>query len=262
MRLKSNAVWHSLPGVVAAYQPIAAPDPVAARQNVGVNMRRVGQYSAAPGVAPTWSATTGWTFNGTDQFLRAGVISSNEVSLLCRFSDGPSSSTTIVVALGATWCIVAPHGGSTQYGNGVTYMHGGTARVKAPPLVSGVLGLTPARCYRNGIDDGAVPDLQTLERMICIGAEGINATGSSVSRHFPGKIQAVAVCVRTFSPAEFWLASRQMAYCNSNPDWNAWARRRMYFYAPAPAAGRVGIYGRRGAVALPGGVSIGTVNDA
>jgi hypothetical protein len=29
-----------------------------------------------------------------------------------------------------------------------------------------------------------------------------------------------------------WTASRQMAYCDVNPDWNVWARRRQWYLAP------------------------------
>lgn len=56
---------------VAAYQPVGASDYAASK----VNIANPGTYNAEDGAAyPTWEVTTGWTFNGSSQYLNSGVI--------------------------------------------------------------------------------------------------------------------------------------------------------------------------------------------
>lgn len=50
---------------MAAYQPIGAASLAASY----VNLASAGTYDAAPGTAPTFATATGWTFNGTTQYL-------------------------------------------------------------------------------------------------------------------------------------------------------------------------------------------------
>jgi hypothetical protein len=80
-------------------------------------------------------------------------------------------------------------------------------------------------------------------------------TGGSLGGYWNGYIGACAFYGRALSEAEIVSVSRQMLYCNANPDWSVWGVRRKWFYAPAEDAptGSVKIYpGRQ----LGGGVSI------
>jgi hypothetical protein len=54
---------------IAVYQPKGAADLAASY----VNLANPGTYDAAPGTAPTFDAATGWTFNGSTQYLTTGV---------------------------------------------------------------------------------------------------------------------------------------------------------------------------------------------
>ncbi len=84
----SNGNWWEAggsTGVVAAYQPIGASD----LANSYVNKANPGTYNAAPGVAPTWVANSGWTFNGTTQWLNTAVAAplTQDWSMFARFSN-------------------------------------------------------------------------------------------------------------------------------------------------------------------------------
>lgn len=267
MRVKSNAVWHSLPGVIAAYQPIAAPDPLAARQNVAHSGARFGVYNAVAGVLPTWSAVTGWTFNGSSQYLATGIIPAinQSWSAVCRFSGATAKNYAVPFGVqdalhGNGVFGIIPN--STTYGRvyenpGALLMGSGTG------VLAGVMGISRNAGYLNGIAEaGTIPATPTTANVYPIFIGSRNQTNTP-ALYFNGSVRCLLIASRPLTPSEVWLASRQMAYAEQNPNWNAWSRRRMYFYAPSAAvAGRVGIYGRRGAVALPGGVRIGTVNDA
>lgn len=58
---------------VAAYQPIRAASLLASY----INLANPGKYNAAPGVAPTFDASTGWIFDGTTQYLDTSIYAEN-----------------------------------------------------------------------------------------------------------------------------------------------------------------------------------------
>lgn len=232
-RVKSNAVWHSLPGIICAYQPIAAPNPLAARQNVAHGGARFGVYTAALGVAPTWAGANGWTFNGSTTYLRTNLYPSYSISVLVRFSNAAALNN------GQLFGSYSTPIGNSRYGiipnstiPGVAYSYDESV-VVTPGLSSGVLGIAGAAGYRNGIFDATLSATETVSSATMDIGRRNNATVPDL--YYSGNIQAIVFVSRTLSFAEAWLASRQMAYCEQNPDWNAWARRRRYYYAPQAA---------------------------
>ena len=248
---KSNAVWFNLPGVVAAYQPIAAPDPFAARQNVAHEMRLIGRYTAMPGVLPTWSAAAGLSFNGTTQYLTTGIVPTSQAqTYLLRVSDVVSGNVGACGVIGdlSNSISIRPYpGGSLVVYNGAGFEFFGSG------VASGVIALVGSAVFYNGVNrvgslHGGCPNWagESLGRPVFLGATNNNGTLAS---YWSGKIFAFAIASRTLTPAEVWLASRQMAYCEQNQDWNAWGRRR--YYVPAAAGGYVGIYSKHGIVKLP-----------
>lgn len=258
-RVRSTDLWYNAPGIVAAYQPVAAPDPFAARQNVSNDARQASVYAAANGVAPAWSSRTGWTGNGTTQYLTTGITPSSGWSMVVRV-DGVTLSNARCAAgssaVGDTRFMIHPtHSG---FGGGVLYGQGFYTSV-TPGVSAGVLAISGQRGYRNGVaETGTIGSWSGTGNPIFLLARNSGSPGE----YLPGSLVAALIVRRSLSATEVWQYSRQMAYCNVNPDWSAWGRRRRYYYAPseaAAAAGTVGIYGRRGSVALPGGVRIEAV---
>ncbi len=245
-RVKSNAIWHSLPGVEAVYQPIGAPDSFAARFNVGAWHRMVGKYTATPGVLPTWSPEKGWTCSGTS--LKTGIIATSAAwTYLASFANAPSASEGTIIGAWTEsggrkmiWLQPYPNSSGRQYRNG-----GGTSTAALPGMNAGVIGMAATTGYINGIADVTVATGYPPGLEFWIGS--VNKDGTS-DRWFSGIIKSLLLASRTLTPAEMWLASRQMAYCEVNPDWNAWARRRQYFFAPSAAAIRWPGVGRGGPI--------------
>lgn len=144
---------------LAAYQPKGAASLAASYDNKAApgNGLPDGTYDAAPGVAPTWAAATGWTFNGLTQYLRTFLtISANTTwSVFCQFSgvSGTNRNLFGILSALAGRLQIAPIsnvGGATVfYGNGAF----GTA---APTLATGNLGIAGSNGYRNGVFDVAI----------------------------------------------------------------------------------------------------------
>jgi len=248
MRLKSNARWLDLPGIEAVYQPIGAPSAVDALLNVAHDHRSVGKYTATPGVLPTWNAATGHTYNGTTQYLKTGIIPTAGFSAIATFwlGNAPAGDYPIQFGssgTGATFAVVPYRGGENKR----SYANGG-AVLLAPALsrnAKHTMGIAGASGYLNGLSEsGAISAWTGTSNETYIGT--INPLGAS--QYFIGNIMAFLLASRTLTSAEMWLASRQMAYCEQNDTWNAWGRRRNYFYAPSAAAIRWPGVGRGGPV--------------
>ncbi len=255
-RLKSTDVFYNFPGVQAVYMPLGAPDPISARQNVRNNLRNTGVYTATPGVVPTWTPRAGWGFNGSSQYLTTNITPNNNQTwtMIIRFTNATGGTSTYFA--GCTNSGTTPALILSGRSNLRVYGNSGTVVVNTA-LTSGVLAVSGKQGYVNGVADGG-----TIGVVVgTFGPIGIGAASNNMGLYanFASYNNlATAIYSRPLAPAEVWQASLQMKYCDQNEAWNVWARRRQYFIVPVEiaAGGAVGIYGRRGVLALPGGVSI------
>lgn len=182
---------------VAAYQPIGAASLAASY----TNLANPGTYTAAPGVAPTFDAATGWTFNGSTQYLNTGITYEATWSILVRFSDGTTSGTVRLFDVGTDKLSVIPgFSAASAYWN-----VGATANTRTPAMYSGVLGAAGNQPYRDGSADGA-----TFTGTITSGSLRI-AARNDTTRFFSGKIQAIAIYNTTLSAAQVAAISAAMA---------------------------------------------------
>lgn len=250
-------LWCNLPGVVAAYQPVRASGPLLARYNMAYGGDN--RYRAEPGVLPTWSAVTGWGFDGTSQWLKTNIQLLSSYTTIIRITTvlSPGSSEYALGIIETAPSIVA-YQLLLEGANSIKFANPNTVQVATSGV--GVLAIAGSIAYKNGLNVG---DLNATWAYNPTPAGGC-LIGSRNYRGTPNGYAeivcpAFAIYARTLSPAEVWAVSRQMAYCDVNPDWSVWGRRRQWYYGPQVAAGAVGIYGKRGAVALPGGVRIEAV---
>lgn len=236
-----------MPGVIAAYQPVGAPGPLPARYN----MAREGRngYRAEPGVLPTWAVPIGWTFNGTTQYLNTGYIPVNDRTLLVAFTNasGAGFSAGARIASANDEFDILPRGGSgersVRYGDNLG-ANEHLIQVAGGALTSGVYGFSWPYAYLNGVLEtgGSRASFGTTTASpgvpMFIGAVNNNTTPTIGP---PCSIQAVLIVRIALAPAVVWTISRQMAYCHVNPEWNAWASRRRWFYAAGGAEPDLGI---------------------
>jgi hypothetical protein len=231
----STLRWFELPGVICAYQPVMAPDPIAARQNMGQG--RLGVNTATPGVAPTWSAVTGWAFIRTIlTYLTTGitVVPNSSWSFMVRYSSFVQHATLYQYLFGS-------YGGFTLYGirlapasaPGTTYFQGGSGSV-ATETNADVLGVAGLKGYRNGVQEATI-SANTNPAVLPFYIGAYNATGTP-SGYITANIQGIAFYNRTLTATEVWQVSLQMKYCDQNDDWNVWKSQRRWFIFPQAAA--------------------------
>lgn len=235
MPLRSNpTAWFNLPGVVAAYQPVEAPSIVMARQNIangGSNL-----YRAEDGVAPTWIPVNGWTFNGTSQYLALNINVPFGYTVIAKFTNLAFNFKYVMGGLSATGVGIRAGSGTMAAG---MYFSSNSGAAFMPAIVNGSLGAVykigsgTTKCFIDGTYVGAISGGGS-------GGSGNFYLGAHYNVGSPAgyaacNIQAAAIFDTELSDITIWNISRQMAYCDANPEWSAWGRRRRWFYAPAAA---------------------------
>lgn len=201
------AGWWPVAGktCVAAYQPVGAASLAASY----VNLANPGTNDAAPGTAPTFSAVTGWGWDGATQWLDTGITGGNSFSVLVRFSDGGQKNAAIMgetLTVGnATRLNIYPY-----YPGPRAYFRGGGNYDQATVYTAGVLAVTPAAAYADGAYLGDVTGnwTGTTTYTITIGGHRINST---VAEFWGGNIQAVAIYSDTLTAGEIATVSAAMA---------------------------------------------------
>lgn len=215
------------PGLTALpwYRAGGAPLPVAAYQPKGaaslaasyVNLANPGTYDAAPGVAPTFDAATGWTFNGLSQYLMTGIVpASVNWSMMARYSNAawhPSGSTYYGAIIGSysvpgnhRFTIYAYSNTAVriQFGND-GYLDGLSSSA------SGVVGFSGDTGYLNGsaVSGAITPFVSPTANALLIGAHSKGDGG--VGTFFYGNIQAVAIYNTTLTAPQVAAVSAAMA---------------------------------------------------
>lgn len=231
--INDSRLWFNMPGCVAAYQPVRAPGPVDARYNqVGGGTNKL---KAVDGTSPNWDARFGWTFNGSTQYLSV-LFRSQVFSVLFRVNI-PSFSADASILRGG--------GGSLQLRT--------TSAAKINILSAYVadLGTSSGTLSANINQIGAVTYDDAGKYEFYIGGKG-SGSGTNLktftadtiyisdasTEKFAGSLHAIAIYYRALTPNEIWTASLQMKYCDVNPEWSAWGRRREWFiFDPAAPAG-------------------------
>lgn len=201
---------------VAAYAPKGAASLAASY----VNLANPGTYNAAPGVAPTFDTATGWTFNGSTQYLTTGYVpyptqpNGGPFSIIVRFAGAANTGGLAGVRFTSTLKL-AIHPADTT---GLTYWMQNALTV-SPAITGGVVAITQGAAlsstgtgYRNGASDtnsGTVA--ASNPRVITIGGISTSATGTSIELPFAGNIQAVAIYSTTLDATQVATLSAAMA---------------------------------------------------
>jgi hypothetical protein len=187
-RLPAAASWWLSGGISSAnaigvYQPIGAASLVASY----TNLANPGVNDAAPGVAPTWASGTGWTFNGSTQFLNTGIAPQNGWSMIVRWAIAARDSTNRGI-VGSRETASNRFGIATPWStNQVFYQYASTTRTPVRSVLSGVDAITPEAYYGDGVGTTWTPSGTFTAGAVQIGL--VSNTGT----HFLGDIQAVAI---------------------------------------------------------------------
>ena len=162
------------------------------------------------GVAPAWATSTGWSFNGSSQYLTTGINLATGYTIIVRYTGAATGDDAMGVTQSPNRLAVRPNNTTTT-----AWWYGNTFDTKAGAETEGVIANAGGVGYFNGA--AAV----TISRTISTPAEcylgGAN-TGGGVS-YFAGEIQAAAVYSGTLNAAEVAAVTTAMAAIGGTSGW-------------------------------------------
>ena len=166
------AAGGSLAACVRAYKPLGAANLAASY----VNLVNPGTGDASLGTAPTFNAATGWTFNGTSQYLKTGYIPGNNDSVVIAYNKLSDLTATIQALFGSInsgkWFTVYGPSTYSGYGNRMASPVQFSPAGSLPD--SGVAVIVPGKGYMNGELRGDNTQADQTYRELFIGAMNNN----------------------------------------------------------------------------------------
>lgn len=206
-------------GIVAAYEPIGAPDLASSY----VNRANPGTYDAAPGVAPTFDTATGWTFNGSTQYLTTGVVPGSGWTWIIRVAAiGSASNGFIFGTSNGSW----PSARMGLWGSGgasavLDRWENGGAATSSASFTAGVAAATTVGYLDGSVHTGSLNAWSgTTPQPIFIGAR--NSVGSPAS-YKPGQVAAFAIYSSTLTADQVAAVSTAMAALPTGGSWSGGA---------------------------------------
>ena len=197
----------SAANAIAVYQPKGADD----LADSYINLANPGTYNAAPGVAPTWASGTGWTFNGTTQYLTTGLLPNCGVwSMLIRYADLSGVNKTILGSYDSappTTMLFQTQGGIMR-----TFASDSTGFYadNVPQLLTGVYGVSAKTPYRDGSAESNIVSGGTTVSVEALYIGALNLNGSP-AQYAPVKIQAFAIYDATLTAPQVAAVSTAMS---------------------------------------------------
>ena len=191
--------------VVAAYQAKGAASLAASY----VNLANPGTYDAAPGTAPAFDTSTGWTFNGTtnNRYLTTGIIPNSSYTVLIRFSNVTTAGALIGTSSGEfgeapLYVLRQETANRNWYNNGDYY--------QSSTWSSGVMCAAGKTAYKDGTSQGTISGgSNTYSYQFTIGARNMINLGRD--QYFGGDIQAVAIYSTTLDATQVAEITTNMA---------------------------------------------------
>lgn len=189
--------WWEIAGktCVAAYQPKGAASLAASY----INLANPGTYDAAPGTAPNWDVTSGWS--GSYKYLTTGIVPASGWTVLIRFAGTANDGALFGIEGTNRWNIFPSFSGTAYF------RAGGEATTTG--VSSGVIGMAGQQGYHNGSTYGGA---------IGTGSIGTSAlylmalnNGGAQNHSIGWTFQAVVIYANTLTAGEVATVSTAMS---------------------------------------------------
>lgn len=206
--------WWAIGGLGAlctrAYQPIGASSLATSY----VNLANPGTGDASLGVAPTFATATGWTFNGSSQYLKTGLIIADTNVSVFVFIAGAASDAGSIFGFADSGGKVLDMNFVFNNDNFTDFHNAGLRRVSTTGITSSVVfGIAGKTAYVNGVADGTAIGAGSYTSPIesYIGCLNNNGTPQT---YFNKTIKAIAFYNSVISPTQVSSLSGAMAALN------------------------------------------------
>lgn len=190
--------------VAAVWQPKGAASLAASY----VNLANPGTFDLTVGKAPSFDPSVGWTFNGTDQYLKTGILADlSSYGVLVRFS-AVSAGNLIGAGVLATMNVLSLQYNPSRFVFGCG--HASSSYEWSGSFLSGVAGVKFRNAFKDGIKVGEpLGDAVELSAEVFIGA--LNLEDMMTIQYYGGSIQALAFYDPAPSNDVFGIVSAEMA---------------------------------------------------
>lgn len=192
----------SAANAIAVYQPKGAASLAASY----VNLANPGTYDAAPGTAPTFDTATGWTFDGSTQYLDSGVIPADGYTMIVRYANRTGGTCLAGTQNASTirfWMRTHQTASSRRYG------YGDNVQTVASAANSGVMAMAGTNCYFDGVSEGTAGAWAAgTHYSVYIGARNLVDTSGEF---WAGDVCAVAIYDTTLTSDQVAAVSTAMA---------------------------------------------------
>lgn len=208
----SSIPWYLSGGIpqancIAAYKAIGAAGLAASY----VNLANPGTYNlTAPTAAPTFDIATGWTFNGSTQYLATGITppDARTWTMIARFADAVNGYISGYYFDTGFGFIMSParDGWRLYYNGNVQGFH-----PHAEVTTSGVQAIAGGKGYIDGVED-ATFNTAANSGEIYLGADKRDAGTPPVHAYFNGTIAAFAVYDTVLTQAQIEAVTAAMNF--------------------------------------------------
>jgi hypothetical protein len=185
--------WYSVNGIAAtvAYQAKGAASYSASKSNLA----NPGTYDAVEGDAPSWSSASGWTFNGSSNYLLIGNSFGYTAggAIAIRYSSITTDGGIVCGTYNGVQCYMVPNNGGSLY---IAINDASGGHYSGTQVSSGVVGFTGLDIYIDAVSQGTASGStgsNTASSRYGIGSLGYS-TGAT-EQYVAGSVQA------------FWLKS-------------------------------------------------------
>ena len=216
MGMGGSTPWYAANGIdPSSIQGIYVAKGAASLAASYSNLANPGTNDLTVGVAPTFNTATGWTFNGTSQYLNAMTGAGFTWSAVIRYSGATNlaSSPSVFGSQNNTstrgfYISLVGTGGS----QGIKYTNGAIGSAVAPtPAASGVIGIGGNQGYKNGTADGSTLSDGTGNAVSRLYIGALNYADIIPITYYAGNILAAAFYNTTLTAAQMLAVSTAMA---------------------------------------------------
>lgn len=147
---------------------------------------------AAPGTAPTFATGTGWTFNGSSQFLTTPITPNSSYSIIVRYSDTANNGYVCGEydnAVNRGFLSMAPSSGAVA---GASRFLSDRELDAGTEQATGVVAIAGRIAYIDGASVGTCVLDSHTPTTVHIGGLHFRTTGLTLL-HYSGSVQAVAI---------------------------------------------------------------------
>jgi hypothetical protein len=203
--------------VSAAWQAIGA----GSQAESYINLNKPGTNDLAVGVAPSWAAATGWTFNGATQYLSTSLTLLSTYTIIARITLVSTASDRVIFGsnkTNANFNATVDHQSGFLFDLDANWGNGNLTAISNVAALSSldqVIAIASNRVYINGSFVGAISGAFSVGAPATFPI-GAGHDGATINAFYNGSVTALAIYNRQLTDSEVLTISQKVAVLASS----------------------------------------------